>query len=108
MQSTIYDIIVIHQDAALRYGASGLVVMAKLNRGESPPNEGDEVLLVRPDGWAHTVIVADIRPHVDSFAFFIADLKPSDVVLETRIQWGESVKPALQLLSGGQHLLIHS
>jgi len=98
MQSIIYDIVPIEADAALRYGASGCVVMAHLNIAEVAPAEGDLVLLIRADGWSFTATAIDIRAEEKSFALFLKGVSVEQVPIGTPLQWGSEISAAARLL----------
>ncbi len=91
MTGTIIDRFEIKGRTALEYGAEGVVVIFKHEPLTEPPAMGDQVLLVRPDGWLYAGKAEDVRfmPSSSSSVFFLRGLNIGDVPVGAGVRWGQ-------------------
>jgi hypothetical protein len=93
MSGEIFECFEIKERQSLEYGAAGVVVIFRHAADVTPPQNGDPILLVRPDGWMFQSRAEDVRHESTQNAtgFFVRGLKLTDVPAGTTVRWGQAV-----------------
>ena len=93
MQSIIKDSFDLKGRLAIDYGAAGVVICFDVESAEDSPRQGDDLLLIRPDGWMGRVVAGEPKIGGNHVALFVAGLTKEDIPIGSEVRWGNDFWP---------------
>ena len=93
MEAVVYDSFDMSGRVAIEYGATGVVICFSSETAAEEPEQGQHVLVIRPDGWMTRAKFGEVKKSGNAFSVFLPNLTKLEVPIESRVRWGSEFWP---------------